>query len=150
MSWWHLRCFKLASVLCLLALAAQAAPVVYSHRVHAPFALKCTLCHAGAKSAERAGFPGAAKCMLCHATLEKVRLKAESLSWKARPVLPDYVIFSHAVHKTGDVKCESCHGEVNRTDAPGPPSMAHMRHCLACHRQRKATLECYACHSERQ
>jgi hypothetical protein len=50
-------------------------------------------------------------------------------------VLPDFVVFSHARHKTA---CLTCHGE--------HPLAMKMKACVDCHKTNKAAVTCTACH----
>lgn len=130
--------------------AAGAEPVPFSHRVHSRFQLKCTLCHTQAESGEQAGLPKAQQCLQCHETLDKPKLEPSGLNWQREARLPEFVFFRHADHFKGGVGCQECHQAMNEGDAPGPPKSLTMRQCLSCHRPRKATTECGACHSVRQ
>jgi len=49
------------------------------------------------------------------------------------------VRFSHRLHAAKGVACASCH---RFNAAPLPP----MKRCIACHRRRRATTRCTACH----
>ena len=131
------------------AAAVQAeAPPVFDHKLHAPIGLACTLCHAGAEKAARAGMPAAARCLTCHKGTMK-------LAPGSRPFhaeydnLPDYVRFSHARHARGKLGCVECHGEVNRQDQTEPANALNMKACVDCHTARKATVACGVCHSIR-
>ncbi len=149
MRWWLSRRISMIAT-AWLSLSAYGEPVAFSHRNHAGFELRCTMCHPQAKSAERAGLPTARECLMCHETLKKPKLDPSRLSWQPTARLPEFVFFSHAIHHKAGVRCDDCHGDVNRIDVPGPPASLTMRECLACHRLRKASVECNVCHSVRQ
>jgi len=106
--------------------------VQFNHALHAPLKLKCVSCHPTAETAERAGFPEASKCRVCHAAMD---LPSKITPEKPVFVLPDFVVFSHARHKTA---CETCHGE--------HPLAMKMKACVDCHKSNKAVVTCTACH----
>jgi Class III cytochrome C family len=69
---------------------------------------------------------------VCHAEFD---LPAKVTPEKPIFVLPDFVVFSHARHKTA---CATCHGE--------KPLAMKMKACVDCHKTNKATVACTACH----
>lgn len=68
--------------------------------------------------------------------------------WKSRRVFraADFVFFSHGSHASAKVECASCHGAVYRTNALKHEGQMKMSYCMDCHKQRRATIECNACH----
>jgi hypothetical protein len=133
--------FLLLLALPLLPLAPDlSAP--FSHKTHAALRLKCVQCHAGAQSAERAGFPEMARCRSCHAALPEREIPAQRIY-----TVPDFVVFSHGRH-AGEAKldCSACHGDVAAQHALKVERSTSMKACMDCHRQYKATLVCTACH----
>ncbi len=60
--------------------------------------------------------------------------------------LRDFVIFSHARHRQGKAGCEVCHGNVAAMEPLERYREVSMQACVECHQERKATLECSACH----
>jgi hypothetical protein len=134
-------------VLCLAVLRAEDPPV-FSHKLHAPIRLACTLCHTGAEKAARAGMPAAAQCLTCHKSTMK-------LAPTARPFqpeydnLPEYVRFSHARHARGKVPCAECHGDVGKQEQTEPANALNMYACVDCHTRKKASVACGVCHSVR-
>jgi len=139
----------MANLALSLALALVAAPAVaseakqtpFSHRRHAPLKLKCAVCHRAADKQERAGFPTLAECRSCHVDMTGRSIPAVRVYRVA-----DFVNFSHAAHLAGKAECRDCHGDVFKQDTltiERPPTMVA---CVACHKERKATLVCNACH----
>jgi hypothetical protein len=92
-----------------------------------------------------AGFPEVAQCRVCHVQPE----------WKAPAEIPsrrvqeqrDYVVFSHAKHTVAaKLDCAACHGQVLDRDVLKMDVKHSMKWCMDCHKERKATLLCNACH----
>ena len=123
----------------------SAAP--FSHKRHAALKIECVRCHAKAVTGERAGFPSASKCIVCHRELAK-RLPAGIPIVPEKPlyVLPDFVIFSHARHKTEHISCATCHGDVWADDVVKVQLLMKMKACVDCHKTHHATFACTACH----
>jgi len=65
-----------------------------------------------------------------------------------RPIhkLADFVFFSHARHGEARIDCQACHGAVGGRDVVEAGVAHTMKACMDCHRTRKATLVCTACH----
>ncbi|MEK7475054.1 MAG: cytochrome c3 family protein [Candidatus Coatesbacteria bacterium] len=156
----------------LQATPGSAQPIAFDHQKHVEGAgLECTLCHPGAREGRRAGIVAAGECMGCHADAaaespEVKKLKAfadrgQQIPWvqvyKAPPddsnmfFRPNAVRinFSHQRHvEAGAVDCAACHGAVGHRSKPvtSPELPIRMRRCLECHRARKITTDCLACH----
>ena len=138
------KVYRRAATLLLAAAIACAGGAVpwFSHKQHAGLDLACLSCHQTAQKSVRAGMPAASRCLTCH------RFKFSS----PRPFqaeydnLPDYVIFSHAVHGRARVDCEACHGKVNGQDRTEPAQTLNMPACLKCHEARGARTNCKLCH----
>ncbi len=134
---------------------SQQQPVPFSHKQHAPVA-DCNLCHQKASKGERAGLPAAAQCMLCHAGIKKDSPPIQTLAAFARDGklvpwvrvyrIPDYVFFSHATHLEGKVECSACHGPVAEREILVKELPTDMKSCIDCHKARRATVTCNACH----
>jgi c(7)-type cytochrome triheme protein len=63
--------------------------------------------------------------------------------------LPDHVYFSHRRHVgAGKLRCQTCHGQVQQFTEPAPRPVVEptMDNCIDCHRQKKASVDCNACH----
>lgn len=94
--------------------------------------------------------------MLCHAQVAKeadaiARLAAlarDTAITPEKPVyrLPDFVIFSHARHKSETISCATCHGNVWASDTVEPQLRMKMKACVDCHKANHATVTCTACH----
>jgi hypothetical protein len=119
----------------------------FSHKRHAGLKIECIQCHAKALAGERAGFPLASKCIVCHRELAK-RLSADAPIVPEKPlyVLPDFVIFSHARHKTDRISCVACHGDVWADDVVKAQLPMKMKACVDCHKTNHAIVVCTACH----
>jgi putative intracellular protease/amidase len=131
-------------------------PLPFSHKRHAGLKIECVYCHAKAVTGERAGFPSASKCMVCHREVAKdtqtiqrlAALAADTLIVPGKPLyqLPDFVTFSHARHKTQQVSCTTCHGDVWAEDVVKVQLRMKMKACVDCHKTNHATVVCTACH----
>lgn len=112
----------------------------FSHKRHAPLNLPCAYCHAQAKTSERAGLPGEAVCRSCHPNEAVARFPTTRV-YQVR----DMVFFSHEKHSR--VECAECHGAMYEQDVVTKPFRAtSMKACVECHKERRATLACSACH----
>jgi hypothetical protein len=124
-------------------------PIPFSHKRHAALKMECAYCHQKAATAERAGFPAASKCMVCHREVAKLAALAPDTAIvpeKPLYILPDFVFFSHARHKTEKVSCETCHGKVWAADTVKLQLSMKMKACVDCHKASHATVTCTACH----
>jgi hypothetical protein len=136
-------------------------PIEYNHKVHIENAgLNCPDCHAHAGDNAAATFPSLEVCRNCH-NAEPVSKSAEELKvlkyvaeqkeipWNQVYQVPDHVYFSHRRHVTvGKLECSVCHGDMKQQTAPvSVPYLAvTMDNCIKCHRERKITNDCLACH----
>jgi hypothetical protein len=58
------------------------------------------------------------------------------INWVRIHNLPDHAYFNHAQHVTvGKIKCQTCHGEVEKMDVLQQHSPLSMGWCINCHRQ---------------
>jgi len=132
-------------------------PIPFSHRVHAgDKKISCVLCHATAATGDNAGMPPLQTCMLCHRSIiinfppiEKLRehyFKSVPVVWNRILVLPDFVYFSHRMHIINGIDCGTCHGNVKGMDRLIEAKHISMGFCIQCHRDNKATTDCFTCH----
>ena len=131
-----------------------------SHRRHIEAKeMKCRSCHQGVEGEARASFPTLADCMDCHKRAQgtdprepAVRQwaeRAQEIPWIQVNRLPSHVYFSHAAHVTlANMDCQPCHRDMTLVSEPMQEPDVHldMKGCLACHRDKKASVECVACH----
>ena len=125
---------------------APVQPVEYSHRLHvAELGLDCRYCHGGVELSQHAVVPPTQTCMNCHGQIqtESLQLLPVRESWATnQPIewvkvhdMPDFVQFSHAMHVTSGVGCETCHGRVDQMDVVSLQEPLSMGWCLDCHRE---------------
>ena len=135
-------------------------PIPFSHRVHAGVnKIPCQYCHAYASRSSEPGVPAVARCVGCHGSgiadggiqpvtrpwTDDTRAPFE-IQWNRVYTLPDFVRFTHQPHIHAGVECQSCHGPVQTMDRVVPVKEINMGFCIDCHTQKKATLDCVACH----
>ena len=136
--------------------AALAQPVAFSHRLHVTDKqIDCLYCHSTAERSLNAGLPAVQKCLGCHdhiipdhEEIQKLRAyqrAGRELPWVKVYYNPDHVFFPHYRHLGKGVKCQECHGEVERVDRLRKVTV-YMGFCLACHKERNAPRTCTACH----
>ena len=165
----------LAGALALLA-ACRAPPppeqpIRFSHRIHAgDNHIGCTSCHGYAERGPVAGIPSMARCQGCHkfvkedqenpaitAEIKALLQKLEdgtAVEWVRVHRVPDHVFFTHERHVLGGVRCQECHGEVERMEVMRQVSPLTMGWCLECHRRKQAEkplerarlTDCWTCH----
>ncbi len=143
--------------------AAPAQPIRFSHKVHAGDNLiGCTSCHAYAEHAPVAGIPSMQRCQGCHKfvkqdpdnpqmtkEIQPLLAKLEEgtpIEWVRVYRVPDHVHFTHERHVAKGLRCQECHGEVQKMEIVRQVAPLTMGWCLECHRARKAPTDCWTCH----
>jgi hypothetical protein len=132
-------------------------PIPFSHRVHVNTKhLSCFMCHTGATRSSRAGIPPLQTCMLCHSRLIRTHPYIRELRehyaqnkpvvWERVNWLPEFVYFNHSMHIQRGFDCSRCHGDVSLMDRVVKARKFEMGFCIQCHRDNKATHDCFACH----
>ena len=146
-------------------------PIRFSHLVHAGDAhIGCTSCHVYAERGPVAGVPSMARCQGCHKfvkedpknpaldaelkRLQPLLKREEPIAWVRVHRVPDHVYFTHAPHLRAGVRCQECHGEVEKMEAVRQVAPLTMGWCLDCHRrkqrerpaERARLTECITCH----
>jgi hypothetical protein len=133
-------------------------PIPFSHRVHAGVKrINCRFCHSFVDRSKHAGLPAVQKCFFCHNYIIPAHPEIEKeldylknnqgVPWKQIYFVPDYVKFQHRPHiEFGKIDCDVCHGPVETMDRLKPVNF-QMGFCIACHKEKKATIDCWlACH----
>ncbi len=132
-------------------------PLSFSHKLHAGTnGVPCLFCHRQAEKSRLAGIPSVAECRACHLYIapEAPRIKELMVFWNNRePIpwvrvnsLPDHVYFPHMMHIRARIDCTTCHGEVAAMERISRTASLKMGWCLGCHRQHKASIDCWTCH----
>jgi len=135
-------------------------PIAFNHKKHAgELGLPCTTCHQFAETQTFAGLPQTETCMSCHAAPltqnreeEKIRqyaVKGEKIGWERIYRMPGDIFFSHRRHVVlAKIECASCHGKMaEQTTPPARPLVNQsMEWCIACHQEKRASVDCNACH----
>jgi len=103
-----------------------------------------------------AGIPATADCRACHqfiapdrpeiVTLRGYWEKKEPIPWVRVYGVPDHVYFPHMMHIRANIACTVCHGEVATMERITRSVSLKMGWCLNCHRQHKASIDCWTCH----
>lgn len=143
---------------------APVQPVKFSHAVHAgQNQTDCIYCHSYAPFSKTAGIPPENVCMNCHLMvrngtrsgafeISKIITAYENktpIEWIKVHNLPDHVFFSHAQHVgAGGLKCQECHGEVEKMDIIRQVSDLSMGWCINCHRTKKLNIHSNKFYSE--
>lgn len=129
-------------------------PLAFSHKVHAGVdGIHCLFCHRYASKSPVAGIPAVSFCMTCHPLfgleikeLEAYVQKREPIPWVRVYSLPDHVYFPHMMHVRAGIVCATCHGDVAAMEPLIRFVDLDMGWCLGCHRQKKASIDCWTCH----
>ena len=161
---------------------ASAQPINFPHNVHVEtYKIDCQYCHADARRSEYAGLPSVTRCMGCHKITAADRpeiqklagyaAKSEPIPWVRVFKVPEFTYFPHKAHIRANVKCQTCHGAVEKMTTasgvtgprltndllnlsglrPASPPLT-MGWCVDCHREQNATrgtkapLDCVTCH----
>ncbi len=132
-------------------------PIAFSHKLHAgDNGIPCLFCHRDAPVSPVAGIPAVADCRACHQFIapnapEIQKLtgyweKQEPIPWVRVYSLPDFVYFPHMMHIRAGVGCDHCHGNVATMARITRSVSLRMGWCLNCHREHKASIDCWTCH----
>lgn len=136
-------------------------PISFNHNLHVEQeGMECTDCHSKVEALPSATFPSADVCTDCHEgeplgeSEEEVRLlrfleEGNPIPWQRIYEMPRHVYFSHRRHVVlGEIECMTCHGDVPSMIVPPPRAVVSqtMEFCMDCHRERKVTNDCLACH----
>ncbi|HAB53545.1 MAG: hypothetical protein A2315_01945 [Ignavibacteria bacterium RIFOXYB2_FULL_35_12] len=139
----------------------QKQPIAYNHKVHIETAgLQCIDCHVSVEQRAFATLPSIEICQNCHSSdplteseEEKKLLtyisEGKEIPWIKIYNIPDHVYFSHRRHVIrGEISCSECHGNINEMTSPVSAQfkMMSMNNCMKCHKERKVTTDCLACH----
>jgi cytochrome c7-like protein len=150
--------------------AGPAQPLEFSHRIHAgEAAIGCTSCHVYAERGPVAGVPSMSRCQGCHKFVKEdpahpeitrqlkplldVLRRGEAIEWVRVHRVPDHVYFTHERHVRAGVRCQECHGEVEKMDVVRQVAPLTMGWCLECHHRKQRErpglgrlTECVTCH----
>ncbi|HEX5732355.1 MAG TPA: cytochrome c3 family protein [Blastocatellia bacterium] len=137
-------------------------PVEFDHWQHVTKEdgpqIACDSCHEHAANGPYATTPNISTCMVCHESMmtespEVQKLAAISergeqprwvrIYWFEREA---NVFFTHKPHVAAEIDCAVCHGDVSNTHRLRREVDQTMGWCIDCHRQRQASIDCYACH----
>lgn len=132
-------------------------PLAFSHKAHAgDNGIPCLFCHRYPQKSRVAGIPAVADCRACHQFIvpeapEVKKLmgyweRQEPIPWVRVHKLPDHVYFPHMMHLRAGLQCATCHGQVATMDRIARTQSLKMGWCLECHRERKASIDCWTCH----
>ena len=134
-------------------------PIEFPHNAHVKRKISCTAyCHAAVTTGPVAGLPSVRACMLCHNSIARdrpliqqiteMRKKGIDLAWQRVFGYPAeaHVKFNHAPHIRAKVECATCHGNIAEQTVAQRNVEMTMGFCVNCHNQRKASVDCLACH----
>jgi hypothetical protein len=132
-------------------------PIAFSHKKHAgENGMSCLFCHRAAPKSAIAGIPAVADCRACHLFISRDAPEIKKLMeyWdNQQPVpwvrvygVPDHVYFPHMMHIRAGIDCAACHGEVAAMERITRSIKLNMGWCLKCHKQNKASIDCWTCH----
>jgi len=118
--------------------------------------MQCLYCHRYAPKSPVAGIPSVADCRSCHLFIapDKPEIKklmtywdkGEGIPWVRVNNVPDHVYFPHMMHIRARIDCGVCHGKVDTMERISRTASLKMGWCLNCHRQHKASIDCWTCH----
>lgn len=132
-------------------------PIPFSHRLHVnDKKIGCLLCHDTATWTSRAGIPPLQTCMLCHervaihyppiAQLREHYFRNEPVQWVRVNWVNEFAYFPHLMHLQAGIDCGRCHGNVRMMDRVETVHPFEMGFCIECHRENRATTDCFTCH----
>ncbi len=133
-------------------------PIAFTHKVHLKNGMQCVSCHTGVTQGPDAGLPSVVFCMACHQVVDPNNPQIKKLTayynkGQEPPWQPVYwfypmehVHFQHAPHIQAGVACTVCHGDLAQQTVAVRSRNLTMSFCLACHRQKGASVDCTTCH----
>ena len=132
-------------------------PIAFSHKKHAgDNGISCLFCHRSAPKSTIAGIPAVEDCRSCHLFISRdaPEIKKVMTFWDNRqPIpwvrvygVPDHVYFPHMMHLRAGFLCSACHGDVAAMERITRTIKIEMGWCLDCHKQNKASIDCWTCH----
>lgn len=131
-------------------------PIAYSHKLHAgKYNIQCSYCHTGVERWKSATIPATNICMNCHnkengiktesPEIQKIYAARESgqpIQWVRIHNMQDFVYFNHYQHyKVAGIKCQHCHGAIQKMVVVQQAAPMTMGWCINCHRERKVNLD---------
>lgn len=139
------------------ALAQKPQPIQYSHKVHVTQnRIDCRFCHSSATKSRYAGIPSVEKCMICHRVIAvdhpEVRKIAQywrerkAIPWTRVTEFPDHSYFPHYRMVNAGIACLECHPGMDRAGVAVQKREFTMGFCMACHRKRNVSIDCWTCH----
>ena len=136
---------------------APVQPVAYNHRQHVELGLQCEACHTNPDPGIEMTFPATDMCTSCHAesgnasaigALDASLSSGDPIAWVRVYQLVDGITWSHRTHNAAGLSCESCHGDVSRSEAMAEETaVAAMASCISCHNAHQAETGCASCHA---
>jgi hypothetical protein len=132
-------------------------PIPFSHHLHSTVKqISCVFCHDTAINSAQAGIPPLQRCMLCHnriitsypplIDLKNYYDSNTPVEWIKVSNLPDHVHFYHDIHIASGFDCLRCHGDIANMDRVVLVNKFEMGFCIKCHRDQKASIDCFNCH----
>jgi hypothetical protein len=134
-------------------------PFDFPHDIHTARQIACTeYCHESVSEGPVAGLPSVRTCMSCHRTVatdrpriqQLTQMQAQGRDFAWRRVFgypaPSHVRFNHAPHIRSKVECSTCHGNIGAQGVAQRNVEMTMGFCVNCHTERKASIDCLACH----
>lgn len=120
-------------------------PIPFSHEHHSSeLGIDCRYCHVGVEKGAYATYPATETCMSCHSQiwtnsplLEPVRTSwatGKPITWNVVNKVPEFVYFNHSIHINRGVKCNNCHGAIQKMQMVYKAKTFFMAWCLNCHR----------------
>jgi len=142
----------------IVARAAPAQPLPFSHKKHADSGLVCQMCHTNPEPGSQMTFPATQTCMSCHIAIASDTPAIESLHtfsasgneipWVRVYAVTPGVTWSHKAHLDAGAQCETCHGDISQAEVVSETtSILAMATCISCHQAREAATECVSCHA---
>jgi hypothetical protein len=120
--------------------------------------LDCSVCHEHADRSPNATIPSVSVCMVCHESINTDSPEIKKLTaFAERKEEPKWarvywidseadVFFDHKSHIRAEIDCSNCHGQVSESHRVKKEVDHSMGWCIACHRQKSASVDCYMCH----
>ena len=126
--------------------------IKFSHSKHLDAGVECSQCHNAAESMKATDriLPTHTECQSCHEQEVNEKCAYCHTGDDNQQALPNPVReinFNHKQHLTDqELKCETCHQGLDKTDYAAAHNLPSMATCNTCHNNVKATNQCETCH----
>lgn len=122
----------------------------FSHKTHQEAEVECATCHEAATSKAPTDvlLPPMETCYQCH---DQGSFGEFSYHENVPPLVTGYIAkFNHEIHLAQELKCEKCHGDVEKSEVMTRHYLPKMTQCVTCHQVSDQVGYCNTCHASQE